>query len=135
MLFQGDITIEIPEDADREKLKDLSAQEIVLAEELQRSGEWRHIWRIVGKWANLSIFDVPDASRLHEILTSPAIVSVYEHPRNATLQASRGDLREIIPPVCHMSVRPVDSDFPQIYAACIIGRSRPGGKILHAPSW
>lgn len=69
-LFHVDITIEIPADADREKIKELSAQETVLAQELQCSGEWRHIWRIVGKWANLSIFDAPDASRLHEILTS-----------------------------------------------------------------
>lgn len=99
MLFQVNITIEIPADADREKIKELSARETVLAQELQRSGEWRHIWRIVGKWASLSIFDVPDASRLHEILTSLPLFPGYEHPRNATLQASRGNLREIIPPV------------------------------------
>ena len=38
--------------------------------ELQRSGEWRHIWRIVGQHSNLSIFDVESHDRLHEILWS-----------------------------------------------------------------
>ena len=34
----------------------------------QRDGEWVSIWRIVGQYSNLSIFDVRDNERLHEIL-------------------------------------------------------------------
>src|SRR3546814_17964995 len=38
-------------------------------QQLQRSGKWRHIWRVVGEYANYSIFDVDSNEELHEILT------------------------------------------------------------------
>ncbi len=37
-------------------------------QELQRSGKWAHIWRIVGQYSNISVFDVESADELHEIL-------------------------------------------------------------------
>jgi muconolactone D-isomerase len=70
MLFQVAMTIRIPHDADQAKIKKLSAAEIELARKLQHEGKWRHIWRVAGKWANISIFDVSDTAELHEILTS-----------------------------------------------------------------
>lgn len=70
MLFQVAMTIRIPHDADQAKIKQLSAAEMELARKLQQEGKWRHIWRVVGKWANISIFDVSDSAELHEILTS-----------------------------------------------------------------
>lgn len=70
MLFQVKIVIRIPHDADQAKIKQLSADETELAKKLQRDGKWKHIWRIVGAWANLSIFDVADGAELHAILTS-----------------------------------------------------------------
>ncbi len=69
MLFQVEMNIRIPPDADPEVAKRLGAEETALAQELQRQGVWRHIWRVVGKRANLSIFDVKDAEELHDILT------------------------------------------------------------------
>jgi muconolactone D-isomerase len=47
---------------------DLLAREKAYSQELQRSGEWVHIWRITGQYSNLSIFDVPDNEALHEVL-------------------------------------------------------------------
>ncbi|GAA1075694.1 muconolactone Delta-isomerase [Tsukamurella spumae] len=44
------------------------AIEKAYSQELQRGGEWVHIWRIVGQYSNISIFDVADNERLHEIL-------------------------------------------------------------------
>lgn len=70
MLFQVEMHIKIPPDADLEKIKKLSADETALAQELQRAGTWVHIWRVVGKRANISIFDVADAGALHDILIS-----------------------------------------------------------------
>jgi muconolactone D-isomerase len=70
MLFHVAMTIRIPHDADQAKIKQLSAAEIELARQLQHDGKWRHIWRVAGKWANISIFDVSDTDELHEILTS-----------------------------------------------------------------
>ncbi len=39
-------------------------------QELQRAGTWRHIWRVVGQYANVSIFDVDSNAELHDILMS-----------------------------------------------------------------
>ena len=63
MLFQVAMTIRIPHDADQVKIKHLSAAEIELARKLQHDGKWRHIWRVAGKWANISIFDVTATPR------------------------------------------------------------------------
>ncbi|WP_341351328.1 muconolactone Delta-isomerase family protein [Nocardioides convexus] len=37
---------------------------------MQRGGEWAHLWRIVGQYANISVFDVESNARLHEILSN-----------------------------------------------------------------
>jgi muconolactone D-isomerase len=40
------------------------------AKELQLQGKWTHLWRVAGKYVNISVFDVSDPSELHEILNS-----------------------------------------------------------------
>ncbi len=47
----------------------LKSTEKARAQELQRSGKWRHLWRIAGRYANVSIFDVSGPGELHEILS------------------------------------------------------------------
>jgi len=47
---------------------DLLAREKAYSQDLQRSGQWVHIWRITGQYSNLSIFDVADNEALHELL-------------------------------------------------------------------
>lgn len=68
MLYLVTMEVRIPPDADREAVGRLQAEERERAQELQRSGEWRHLWRVVGRYANVSVFDVADHRRLHEIL-------------------------------------------------------------------
>jgi muconolactone D-isomerase len=70
MLFQVTMQIHIPHDADQEKIRNLSAAEMKLAQNLQRQGKWLHLWRVAGKWANISIFDVDSNDELHEILST-----------------------------------------------------------------
>jgi muconolactone D-isomerase len=70
MLFHVSIDVRIPHDADTEKIKHLSAQEHERAKELQEKGKWLHLWRVAGKFANVSVFDVESADELHEILNS-----------------------------------------------------------------
>jgi muconolactone D-isomerase len=70
MLFQVTMQIHIPHDADQEKIRNLSAAEMKLAQNLQREGKWLHLWRVAGKWANVSIFDVDSNDELHEILST-----------------------------------------------------------------
>jgi muconolactone D-isomerase len=70
MLFHVTMTVRIPHDADPEKIKEQSAREHERAAELQRHGKWLHLWRVVGQWANVSIFKVETPAELHGILES-----------------------------------------------------------------
>jgi muconolactone D-isomerase len=47
----------------------IKAAEKAYAQELQRSGKWVHLWRIVGQYSNISIFDAADNDELHAILS------------------------------------------------------------------
>lgn len=70
MLFHVRMDVRIPHDLDAKTFDDLRNVEKQRAQELQRAGKWVHLWRIVGHYANISVFDVDTASELHEILTS-----------------------------------------------------------------
>jgi muconolactone D-isomerase len=69
MLFFVKMTVSLPPDLDRDIAERLRSDERAVAEELQRTGKWRHLWRIVGQYANISIFDVGSPSELHDLLT------------------------------------------------------------------
>jgi muconolactone D-isomerase len=69
VLFQVTMDVQIPIDADRPTIDALKAEEKARCHELMAQGVWRHIWRVVGQYRNVSIFDVPDNGALHEILT------------------------------------------------------------------
>lgn len=68
MLFAVTMDVNLPADLDPEVRADTLAREKTYSQDLQRGGEWVHIWRCVGQYSNLSIFDVRDNDRLHEIL-------------------------------------------------------------------
>ncbi|MDQ1178611.1 muconolactone Delta-isomerase [Rhodococcus sp. SORGH_AS_0301] len=68
MLFAVTMQVDIPLDLDPDVRTDTLAREKAYSQELQRGGEWVHIWRLVGQYSNLSVFDVRDNERLHEIL-------------------------------------------------------------------
>lgn len=70
MLFLVRMDVSVPHGLDASEFDALKAKEKARAEELQRSGTWRHLWRVAGKYANYSVFDVSDAAELHDIMTS-----------------------------------------------------------------
>lgn len=70
MLTMVEMTVRIPLDFDKTEAEQLKAKEKARFQELQRAGKWRHIWRVVGQYANVSIFDVADNTELHDILMS-----------------------------------------------------------------
>jgi muconolactone D-isomerase len=70
MLFHVHITVRTPHDVAPEKLQQLGSLEHERAAELQRQGKWLHLWRVAGKWANVSIFRVDSPAELHQILES-----------------------------------------------------------------
>ena len=70
MLFHVKITVRMPHVIDPERVEELGRREHARAAELQRQGKWLHLWRVAGKWANVSIFKVDSPAELHEILES-----------------------------------------------------------------
>jgi muconolactone D-isomerase len=69
MLYAVRMDVDIPRDLDPAIRADMVAREKTYSQGLQRSGEWAHIWRIVGLYSNISIFDVESNDRLHKILS------------------------------------------------------------------
>ena len=69
MLFHVRMDVHIPQDLDPEVRAEIVAREKGYSQDLQRSGKWPHIWRVVGEYSNFSIFDVTDNDELHEILS------------------------------------------------------------------
>jgi len=67
-LYAVRMDVAIPDDLDPQVREETLAREKAYSQELQRSGEWAHIWRCVGEYSNISIFDVADNERLHEVL-------------------------------------------------------------------
>lgn len=70
MLFHVRMDVRLPPDLAQEQAEKLKADEKARFQELQQSGEWRHIWRIVGQYANISVFDVDSPAALHDLLLS-----------------------------------------------------------------
>jgi len=68
MLFHVEMTVKVPQGMPPAEFDQLKAREKQMAEELQRSGVWRHLWRVAGHYANVSIFDVEDNTALHDTL-------------------------------------------------------------------
>jgi len=62
--------VNLPADLPADVVADILAREKAYSQALQKSGKWRHLWRIVGEYANYSIFDVESNAQLHEILSS-----------------------------------------------------------------
>ena len=69
MLFQVIMDVNIPRDLPADERADILAREKAYSQDLQRRGQWRHIWRIAGKYSNVSIFDVGSNAELHDILS------------------------------------------------------------------
>lgn len=68
MLFAVHMDVALPTDMDPDERSALLAREKAYSQELQRAGKWPEIWRVVGEYANLSIFDVDSNDELHDLL-------------------------------------------------------------------
>lgn len=68
MLFMVEMDVNIPLDFDVDEAARLKAAEKARFQDLQAAGTWRHIWRVVGQYANVSIFDVESNAQLHDLL-------------------------------------------------------------------
>jgi len=68
MLFHVEMTVELPPDMPAERAAEIKAREKAYARDLQERGKWRHLWRVAGSYANVSIFDVEDNAELQEVI-------------------------------------------------------------------
>ena len=89
MLFHVLIKVRPPHGANPEEIKRLGALEHERAADLQRQGKWLHLWRIVGQWANISIFKVESPGELHEILEVTTSAPFHGDKGDGALPASR----------------------------------------------
>lgn len=70
MLYHVRMDVRLPPDLDATLVQELKDRERELSQQLQRDGRWRELWRVVGEYANVSIFDVSGNDELHELLSS-----------------------------------------------------------------
>ena len=70
MLFHVRMNVNLPTAMPPDEAAALKQTEKDLAQRLQREGKWRHLWRIAGQYANVSIFDVASIDELHALLTA-----------------------------------------------------------------
>jgi muconolactone D-isomerase len=69
MLFHVRMDVQLPHDLAPEVRADIVAREKAYSQRLQLAGKWPHLWRIVGEYANFSIFDVDSTDELHDLLS------------------------------------------------------------------
>jgi len=88
MLYHVTMDVHPPTHLTSAAFDDLKAEERAMSHRLQQSGEWRHLWRVAGRYANVSIFDVPSHDALHTILSglplfpymTIAVTALAQHP-------------------------------------------------------
>jgi muconolactone D-isomerase len=80
------MAVQIPADLPADVVDANKAREKASSQQLQRSGKWRHIWRIAGEYANTSIFDVDSNQELHDLLTG---LPLYPYMRIAVTPLCR----------------------------------------------
>ncbi|KLN56023.1 muconolactone Delta-isomerase [Variovorax paradoxus] len=69
MLFLVRMDVNIPHDLPAEQAEAIKAREKAYAQQLQREGHWRHLWRVAGEYANYSVFDAASNDELHGLLS------------------------------------------------------------------
>lgn len=69
MLYLVHMVVRIPSTIDPAEADRIKAREKAYSQELQRIGKWCHLWRVVGEYANYSVFDVDSNDELHTLLS------------------------------------------------------------------
>lgn len=69
MLFLVHMEVSLPPDMPGPEADALKGREREIAQALQRDGRWRHLWRVAGRYANASVFDVDSPDELHDLLS------------------------------------------------------------------
>jgi len=69
MLYLVHMEVELPPGMPAAEADAIKAREKAYSQDLQRKGAWVHLWRVVGEYANYSVFDVGSNDELHGLLS------------------------------------------------------------------
>ncbi|KAF1050211.1 muconolactone Delta-isomerase [Xylophilus sp.] len=69
MLYLVRMDVRILHDLPAAQADEIKAREKAYSQSLQRDGRWRHLWRVVGEYANYSVFDVKSHDPLDTLLS------------------------------------------------------------------
>jgi muconolactone D-isomerase len=78
MLYHVEMTVRLPAGMSGEEAEAIKAREKAYAQDLQRQGKWLHLWRVAGRYANVSIFDVESHDELHKLLAALPLFAFME---------------------------------------------------------
>lgn len=92
MLYHVRMDVHLPYDLAPEVRAEIVGRERSYSQQLQRDGKWVHLWRILGEYANYSIFDVASHDELQEILTNLPLFA-YMDIRVTPLATHPSDIR------------------------------------------
>ena len=70
MLYLVHMIVDIPSTLAPEEAARIKAEEKAYSQQLQSAGKWPHLWRVVGEYANYSVFDVASNDELHNTLSN-----------------------------------------------------------------
>ncbi len=69
MLFLVRMDVHIPADMPAAQADEIKAREKAYSQDLQRQGKWQQLHRVVGEYANYSVFEVESNDELHTLLS------------------------------------------------------------------
>jgi len=70
MLYLVRMDVNLPHDMPVAQADEIKAREKAYSQELQRQGKWQQLHRVVGQYANYSVFDVESHDELHTLLSA-----------------------------------------------------------------
>ena len=88
MIYVVEMDVNIPESWNEDKLADYIKREQETSQKWQKSGKWVYLWRVAGKYSNISVIDAESPDELHQIISSLPlfpymnikVTSVCKHP-------------------------------------------------------
>ncbi|NAW51893.1 muconolactone delta-isomerase [Elizabethkingia argentiflava] len=88
MVYLVQMDVHIPETWNEKKLVDYLARERECSQKWQSSGKWKYLWRVAGRYSNISVFQVESPEELHQIVSSLPlfpymeikVTSICKHP-------------------------------------------------------
>ena len=69
MMYLVHMIVNIPSTLAPEEAARIKAEEKAYSQQLQQSGQWPHLWRVVGEYTNYRVFDVESNDALHDTLS------------------------------------------------------------------